>query len=168
MANTLVIDSDPGNRALMAEALAGICEVEQAANSAEALRMLAARKFTIVVLDLHVRPLDGFIVLRTLLNRTGPNQKTPVYAIAADQAEQARALREHVVYALMKPVAPATLATLVDAGIRKAEAPPPPEESPAPPSATTTPPASRVSARTPASPPPPQPETGTLPPKPTS
>jgi two-component system, chemotaxis family, chemotaxis protein CheY len=131
MASILVIDSDPGPRAVLVHAIEALGEIEQATNGADALRLLATKKFSIVLLDLHVRPLDGFVILRTLAARGGPNKQTPIYAIAADVAEQARALREHAVFALIKPVNPSTVATLVEAGLRKGSAPPPDDSPPA-------------------------------------
>jgi CheY-like chemotaxis protein len=115
----LVIDSDPGTRAILVHAVEGLGEVDQAPTGADALRLLAAKPFAVVLLDLHVRPLDGFVILRTLAARDGPNRQTPVYAIATDQAEQARALRERAVFALIKPVNGATVTNLVDAWLRK-------------------------------------------------
>jgi CheY-like chemotaxis protein len=138
MSNILVIDSDPAQRASLVHALDGLGEIEHAGTGLEALRLLATKKFAIIVLDLHVRPLDGFIILRTLVAKAGPNKETPVYALAADFAERERALHEHAVFALIKPVALSTVRVLVEAGLNRP--PPPSDESPLTPSVATIPP----------------------------
>ncbi len=161
MAAILVIDSEPGTRAAIVHAIQALGEIEEAANGADALRLLAAKKFALVILDLHVRPLDGFVILRTLAAKGGPNKATPVYVIAADQAEQARAIKEHhAVFALTKPVKIPTVVNLVDAGLRKmAQAAQASEQRPntstiPPPALGSSPPAA-AEKKSPVPPPPP-------------
>ena len=122
MPNILVIDSDPLQRATLGQGLASLGEVEIAGTGLDALRLLATKKFSVVILDLHVRPLDGFVILRTLSAKGGPNKETPVYALAADVAERERALREHAVFALIKPLSISTVKILVVAALTR---PPP-------------------------------------------
>ncbi len=92
----------------------------------EALRLLATKKFTLILLDLHVRLIDGFVILHTLGAKPGPNKDTPVYVMSADVSEHSRlrALREHAVFVLNKPVSISTVTNLVDAGLKKASMPP--------------------------------------------
>jgi CheY-like chemotaxis protein len=120
----LVVDDDPTIRNMFARALKAIGEVESAAHGGEALRMLGAKRYDVVLLDLHMPIMDGFIVLHTLANKPGPNKSTPVYVVTADASEQARvrALRRHAVFLLTKPVPIATLTALVASTIKKSAA----------------------------------------------
>jgi CheY-like chemotaxis protein len=122
MAGILIVDDDPTIRAMFARALGALGEIEQAANGAEALRLLGAKRYGVVLLDLHMPIIDGFVILHTLANKPGPNRDTPVYVVTADTSEQARvrALRRHAVFLLTKPVPIATLMALVDAALKKA------------------------------------------------
>src|SRR6185295_20378908 len=112
----LIVDDDPTIRSMFARALKSLGEVELASNGAEALRMLAVRKYDVVLLDLHMPVIDGFAILHTLANKPGANRDTPVYVVTADMSDQARirALRRHAVFFLTKPVPIVTLVALVD------------------------------------------------------
>ena len=116
----LVVDGDPIVRSLFAQALGPFGKVEVASSGLDALRLLAASRFDVVLLDLHVPTVDGFVILRTLATRPGPNGETPVYALTTDLSGQARdrALREHAAFVLTKPVPMATLTTLIGAALR--------------------------------------------------
>ena len=124
MAGILIVDDDPTIRAMFTRALKGLGEIQQAANGAEALRMLGAKRYGVVLLDLHMPMVDGFVLLHTLGSKPGPNHDTPIYVITADTSDQARlrALRRHAVFMLTKPVPLATLTSLVDATLKKAAA----------------------------------------------
>jgi len=121
MAGILIVDDDPTIRTMFARALGALGEIEQAANGGDALRMLATRKYGIILLDLHMPVMDGFVVLHTLANKPGPNRDTPIYVITADTSDQARirALRRHAVFLLTKPVPIGTLTALVDSALKK-------------------------------------------------
>jgi CheY-like chemotaxis protein len=120
-ARILLVDADAAVRASFGQALRPLGTVEVAATGADALRLLSMRKFSVVLLDLQLPLIDGFVVLRTLAARSGPNKETPVYAMTTDGSEQIRqrALREHAVYVMTKPVPIATLITLVDSALQK-------------------------------------------------
>jgi CheY-like chemotaxis protein len=122
MAGILIVDDDATIRAMFARALSSLGEVEQAANGADALRLLGTKRYGIVLLDLHMPVIDGFIILQTLSTKPGPNRDTAIYVITADTSEQARirALRRHAVFLLTKPVPLATLTALVDSALKKA------------------------------------------------
>ena len=127
MAGILIVDDDSTIRAMFARALASLGEVEQAGGGAEALRLLSAKKFGIVLLDLHMPVIDGFVILHTLTTKPGPNRDTPIYVITADVSEHARirALTDRAVFLLTKPVPIATLTALVDSVLKKVAAPGP-------------------------------------------
>jgi len=121
MASILIVDDDPTIRMMFARALKDLGEVEQASNGADALRLLSAQKFSVVLLDLHMPVIDGFVILHTLASKPGPNRDTPVYVVTADVSDQARirALRRHAVFFLTKPVPIGMLVNLVDASLKK-------------------------------------------------
>ena len=121
MSNILIVDDDPTIRTMFARALQALGEIEQAGNGAEALRLLTAKKFSIVLLDLHMPVIDGFVILQSLATKPGPNRDTPIYIVTADVSDQARlrALRQHAVFFLTKPVPIMTLVSLVDSTLKK-------------------------------------------------
>jgi CheY-like chemotaxis protein len=124
-AGILIVDSDPVVRALFAQALGPFGDVQLATNGLDALRLLSSKKYDVILLDLAVPAIDGFVILQMLSNRPGPNAETPVYALTADVSEQARAraLREHAAFVLTKPVPIATLKNLIRAALRRDVAP---------------------------------------------
>jgi CheY-like chemotaxis protein len=136
MSGILIVDDDPTIRAMFARALRSLAEVETAANGVEAMRLLSARKFGVVLLDLHMPVVDGFTLLHTLANKGGPNRDTPIYVVTADNSQQARlkALKHRALFLLTKPVPIAMLAGLVTQSLRKAgELPPEAPRSPSSP-----------------------------------
>lgn len=141
MADILIVDDDLTIRTMFARALRPLGEIEQASNGAEALRLLGTKKYGVVLLDLHMPVIDGFVILHTLSTKPGPNRDTPIYIITADMSDQARirALRRHAVFFLTKPVPLVTLVSLVESTLKrsasreaapKREAPTPPDPKP--------------------------------------
>jgi CheY-like chemotaxis protein len=124
MTSILIVDDDPTIRAMFARALQSLGDVEQASNGVDALRVLGSKKYGVVLLDLHMPVIDGFVILHTLGTKPGPNRDTPVYVVTADGSDQARvrALRQHAVFFLTKPVPIGTLVALVDATLKKSAA----------------------------------------------
>jgi CheY-like chemotaxis protein len=124
MPGILIVDDDPTIRTMFARVLQSLGEIEQAQSGADALRMLSAKRYSVILLDLHMPVIDGFVVLQTLASKPGPNHDTPVFVVTADVSEQARvrALRQHAVFFLTKPVPLATLSALVDSSLKKSAA----------------------------------------------
>jgi len=124
MTSILVIDDDAANRAMFSRALRGVAPVETAEGGAEAISLLAQKKFDVVLLDFHMPGVDGVAVL-SAINREGAlNKGTPVYVITADTSED---LRKRVVElgaacVVTKPVQLATLVSFVKTTLRTAEA----------------------------------------------
>ncbi|WP_081426554.1 response regulator [Sorangium cellulosum] len=118
----LVIDDDAAIRGMFARALRTLGDVEEANGGAPALRRLSARKFELVVLDLHMPLVDGFSVLDSLSAKGALNRDTPVFVVTADESQQARirALRRHAIFLLSKPVHLATLVSLAESSLKKA------------------------------------------------
>jgi CheY-like chemotaxis protein len=121
MSGILIVDDDPTIRMMFSRALKSLAEVEQAAGGGDALRLLSTKKYGVVLLDLHMPVIDGFVVLHTLSAKPGPNRDTPIFVVTADTSDQARvrALRRHAVFLLTKPVPIATLVALVDSALKK-------------------------------------------------
>ncbi len=136
----LVVDNDRVFHDALARALGSIADLELVTHGGEALRLLARKKFNVILLDMNVRVIDGFVILRTMASRPGPNKDTPLYVLTGDASEhmRVRALREHALFVLPKPVSPTTVATLIEAMLRKPSLPPPsatrPSIAPGPPS----------------------------------
>ncbi len=118
----LVIDDDTAIRGMFGRALRTLGDIEEANGGAPALRRLAARKFDLVVLDLHMPLVDGFSVLDSLSAKGALNRDTPVFVVTADESQQARirALRRHAIFLLSKPVNLAMLVSLAESSLKKA------------------------------------------------
>jgi CheY-like chemotaxis protein len=121
MARLLVVDDDPDIRAMFVRTLRSLGEVEEADSGAQAMRLLYAREFDLLLLDLHMPGLDGFTILETLTSKPGPNQDTPVFVATADVSDNARirALRRHALFLLTKPVNLGTLRSFASSSLQK-------------------------------------------------
>ena len=120
MPSILVVDDDSTIRLMFSRALASLGDVEQAAGGMEALRLLGAKKYDIVLMDLNMPGVDGFAVLQALSAKPGPNRDTPVYVVTADTTDRARASAlKRAVFFLTKPVQISLLLTLLGAALGK-------------------------------------------------
>lgn len=121
MARLLIVDDDPAIRAMFVRTLRSLGEIEEAGGGQDALRLLSAHEFDVVLLDLHMPTTDGFTVLETLGGKPGPNRETPVFVITADMSDEARirALRRHAVFLLTKPVNLGSLHSFVSSSLQK-------------------------------------------------
>ena len=120
MPSILIGDDDATNRTMYSRLLRSLGEVEQASDGGEALRLLSARRYDVILLDLHMPIIDGLTVLGVLDSKPGPNSDTPVYVITADTTDQARekAFHRGAVCYLTKPVPMATLLAFVGATLK--------------------------------------------------
>lgn len=132
MAGILIIDDDPTIRTMFARALQSHAEIEQASNGAEGLRLLEAKKYGVVLLDLHMPGVDGLAVLQALSTKPGPNRDTPIIVVTADTSDKARAqaFERRAVFVLTKPVPLATLGTVVASALKRAARTNPPSSGP--------------------------------------
>lgn len=146
MAGILIVDDDPTIRTMFARALKALGEIETASNGADALRLLGAKKYSVILLDLHMPVIDGFAILHTLSTKAGPNRDTSIFVITADTSDQARvrALRRHAVFLLTKPVPIGTLVSLVDSSLKKSAARIEGEATATPPPAAVAPGSDRI------------------------
>jgi CheY-like chemotaxis protein len=121
MPRLLVVDDDPDIRAMFGLTLRSLGDVEEAAGGQQALRLLYAQEYDVILLDLHMPVIGGFSILETLTSKPGPNRDTPIFLITADVSDQARvqALRRHAVFLLTKPVHIGTLLSLVRSSLEK-------------------------------------------------
>jgi CheY-like chemotaxis protein len=120
----LVVDDDPTIRQMFARALGTLAAIELASNGAEALKMLAAKRYDCLLMDLHMPGIDGMQVLRTLAEKPGPNSGIPKLIATADASAQARAqaLSLAAMSFLPKPVSIAILVSLVRAALKQSAA----------------------------------------------
>jgi DNA-binding response OmpR family regulator len=104
--NILVVDDEESIRFIMERTLAheNYC-VDCAASGTDALKLLEAKHFHLVLLDLHMRPLSGIQVLTELRKRS---QDTEVIILTghSDIESAIEALRLGAFDYLMKPVQP--------------------------------------------------------------
>jgi DNA-binding response OmpR family regulator len=136
MASILLVDSDATLRAAFAEALRPLGEVVAAPTGADGLRLLATRRFDLILLEPKLPLIDGFMILRMLVSRPGPNKGVPLLVVTSDTSEdmRARAMAEHARFVLTKPVSMETLFALCDATLHRPApaAPGSPAEPPEP------------------------------------
>lgn len=112
----LVIDDSEEIRTLLARALGTLGSVEMATDGVDALKRIEERRYDLVLLDLHMPKIDGFMTLRSL-RENAHNADTPVLVITADVAFEAReeALRLGATQAISKPFSPSAVRTLAEA-----------------------------------------------------
>jgi CheY-like chemotaxis protein len=81
----LCVDDSPVNLLLLDQLLSRLGHtVVQAANGPEALEMLAARAFDLILMDIRMPGMSGMVVLDTLRRTGGPTRVTPAIALTAD------------------------------------------------------------------------------------
>lgn len=124
MASLLIVDDDAAIRIMFSRALAHLGEIDQASGGTEALRLVSAKQYDCILLDLHMPGVDGFVVLHFLGSKPSPNRDTPVYVVTADTSDEARvrAFRRHAIFLLTKPTPIAMLTSLVEATLGKVAA----------------------------------------------
>jgi len=108
----LEVDDHEINRRAVALILEGIgAEVALAASGAEALELLAAEPFDVVLMDLNMPGMDGCEATRRLRTRAGPNRATPVIALTASTGDDEIAACRAAGMAgwVCKPIEPALL-----------------------------------------------------------
>jgi PAS domain S-box-containing protein len=115
----LVVDDDADARLMTRRLLEGPgAEVEAAASADEALAMLAARPFDMLVSDIGMPGGDGYELLRRLrAAEASPNREVPAIALTAyaRMQDRVRALQAGFQRHLAKPVEPAELLDAVAA-----------------------------------------------------
>lgn len=111
----LFVEDDPMNRRVVRDMLRVVdTPMEEAEEAETGLRMLAAKRYDMVLMDLRMPGMDGITAIRLLRESAGPNQATPVIVITADMAPdlRTRCLAAGADEVIVKPVA---MAALLDA-----------------------------------------------------
>lgn len=88
--HVLVVDDHDMNRRAVSIMLQDLdVRLSEASSGFQALGMLEAQPFDLILMDCHMPGMDGFTVTRELRRRSGPNQRTPVIAVTgAGEASQ--------------------------------------------------------------------------------
>lgn len=99
----LVVDDDVAIARMYAMVLGALGRVTVAASGAEALTLLRAEVFDVVILDARMPGCSGLDVLDAALVAA---PKTPVFVVTADQSESLRsdAMKRGAIFQLTKPV----------------------------------------------------------------
>lgn len=100
--NVLIVDDEPLAREGMTMLLredAGIATVAQARNGAEAVAMIRATKFDLVLLDVQMPEMDGFGVLKEI----GAERMPPVIFVTAHDQYAIKAFEVNAIDYLLKP-----------------------------------------------------------------
>jgi DNA-binding response OmpR family regulator len=122
----LVVDDEQRICRFVARALeANGFQIQVAANGHDALRLVEAEDYAVIVLDLLLPGLDGYEVLRRVI-RANPAQRVLVLSAIGDVESKVRCLQMGAVDYLPKPFAIAELIARVRRRIDDRSAPPPP------------------------------------------
>jgi CheY-like chemotaxis protein len=103
----LVVDDDPGARELYAELFRPLCcEIDEAGDGIVALAKLGERRYSAIIMDLHMPSVDGLGVLDAIQLGATPNRDTPFIVVTGDASIRARVevLRRKTVFLFNKPV----------------------------------------------------------------
>jgi CheY-like chemotaxis protein len=87
----LIVDDEPVNRLVlgrMAEHFGA--HAAEACSGVEALEMLSAQAFDLVLMDIHMPTMSGIQTVEQLRASTGPNRETPVVAVTGDTTRNLR------------------------------------------------------------------------------
>lgn len=118
----LIIEDDPASRDLATRILAGIGHsVVTAANGLEGIRLAHEQRPDLVLLDLHLPDVPGWIVAAQL-RADDAFRTTPIIAVSAGTSDdRANALGAGCSDFLAKPYAPAALRATVDLHLPSSE-----------------------------------------------
>jgi two-component system chemotaxis response regulator CheY len=112
----LVVDDSAAMRRQVRAALAAVPELatSEAADGAEAWRLLAGGRFDLLVTDINMPRLDG-LKLVSLVRQGGPHRAIPIVVVTTESAEEdrRRAMQLGADAYLLKPVELERLAELV-------------------------------------------------------
>jgi CheY-like chemotaxis protein len=117
----LIVDDDPSAREMYAALLRPICSnIDEAGDGEQALTMLQERRYSAVLMDLHMPTVDGLGVLDALELGANPNRGTPIFVVSGDVSVRARieVLRRKTVFFFNKPVEIDTLLALITEAIQ--------------------------------------------------
>ena len=114
----LVVDDQPTNRLVLEQQLHELdCEVELAADGAQALEKTAAQSFHLILMDCHLPDMDGYTVTEHIRARASEaGTYTPILAISAatDDEHQQRVMTSGMDGMLTKPIRLDVLRDMID------------------------------------------------------
>jgi CheY-like chemotaxis protein len=102
----LIVDDDPGARELYADLFSSLhCDIDEAADGVQALAKLGERRYSAIIMDLHMPSVDGLGVLDAIQLGATPNRDTPFILVTGDASIRARVevLRRNTVFLFNKP-----------------------------------------------------------------
>lgn len=85
----LIVDDEPVNRLVLARMVEHFdSRCVEAASGAEALALLGAQRFDLVLMDIHMPQMSGIQAVEQLRGAAGPNRQTPVVAVTGDTTRE--------------------------------------------------------------------------------
>ena len=109
----LLVEDNPVNQ-LVATRMLQLegCEVDLAANGAEAVERARMRLYDLILMDCHMPVMDGFEATRRLHEQLGPSARPPILALTASVLDEDRKLcrQAGMDAALAKPLQRSALA----------------------------------------------------------
>ena len=107
MRRALVVEDDPGTRALLKAMIAsmGGFEVDEAADGEQAIQLLDDEEYSVILLDIVLPKISGTAVMEHM-HRTNPSALERVIVVTGLNVDDIRKLFPTVCYALTKPVMP--------------------------------------------------------------
>jgi DNA-binding NtrC family response regulator len=113
----LIVDDDEPTRDGMVSLLGLDYTCIAASNAEEAMRLLAARSFNLVVTDIHMPGASGLELCR-LVHKLCPNTVVIVVSGMTDIRYQVEALRQGTLYYIEKPIEPEKFFALVESALK--------------------------------------------------
>lgn len=119
----LIVEDDEVQRAATRQKLGPLAlttELEEAPDGQTALRMLAERKYDVVLLDLRMPGLDGYAVAEKIRRNGGPNREVHIVAYSSEPPHlaRARALQCGMDHFVSKPCAQLPLLSALQEAMR--------------------------------------------------
>jgi DNA-binding NtrC family response regulator len=113
----LIVDDDEPTRNGMVALLGLAYTCIAAASAEEAMRLLAARSFKLVITDIHMPGASGLELCR-FVHKLCPNTVVIVVSGMTDIRYQIEALRQGTLYYIEKPIDPEKLFALVESALK--------------------------------------------------
>jgi diguanylate cyclase (GGDEF)-like protein len=116
-AQILIVDDEPAAIQEMHNALQGLADMRFATGGTNALALLAAHPFDLVLLDAHMPGLDGFATCRAL-QRYHPDLHVIFVAASGDRGHELKALEAGALDFVSKPINPPVVRARVQVHLR--------------------------------------------------
>ena len=113
----LIVDDDEPTRNGMVALLGLAYNCIAAASAEEAMRLLVARSFKLVVTDIHMPGASGLELCR-FVHKLCPNTVVIVVSGTTDIRYQIEAIRQGTLYYMEKPIDPEKLFALVESALK--------------------------------------------------